>query len=138
MQARHILIRRWRVVLPHRGGKTSGEGNRGEAEYWTKAPPKQFVLKRDGKEGRLLILQLPEGPTAFIEFTVCREDSVVERAKLKEDKCRLLADDWAKKHKRHSVVLPIVLGTSGVIPKQTVASLAKLKAWGFDCKRHQA
>ena len=121
-----------------------------KAEYWTKAPPKQFVLKRDGKEGRLLwnpkvktvdkvehnhpdlILQLPEGPTAFIEFTVCRDDSVVERAKFKEDKYRLLAEDWAKKHKRHPVVLPIVVGTRGVIPKQTVASLAKLKAWGFD------
>jgi hypothetical protein len=34
-------------------------------------------------------LQLPEGPTAFIEFTVCRDDSVVERAKFKEDKYRL-------------------------------------------------
>ncbi len=39
-----------------------------------------------------LILQLPEGPTAFIEFTVCRDDSVVERAKSKEDKYRLLAE----------------------------------------------
>jgi hypothetical protein len=38
-------------------------------------------------------MQLPEGPTAFIEFTVCRDDSV---AKFKEDK---LAKDWAKKHK---------------------------------------
>jgi hypothetical protein len=36
-----------------------------------------------------LILQLPEGPTALIEFTVCRDDSVVERAKFKEDKYRL-------------------------------------------------
>ncbi len=36
-----------------------------------------------------LILQLPEEPTAFIEFNVCRDDSVVERAKFKEDKCRL-------------------------------------------------
>jgi hypothetical protein len=36
-----------------------------------------------------LILHLPEGPTAFIEFTVCRADSVVERAKVKEDKYRL-------------------------------------------------
>jgi hypothetical protein len=121
-----------------------------KVEYWTRAPPKQFVLNRDGKEGRLLwnpkvktvdkvehnhpdlILQLPEGPTAFIEFTVCRDDSVVERAKLKEDKYRLLAEDWAKKHKRHPAVLPIVIGTRGVIPKQTVASLAKLKAWGFE------
>jgi hypothetical protein len=59
-----------------------------------------------------LILQLPEGPTAFIECTVCREDMY-----------------WAKKHKRHPVVLPIVVGTRGVIPMQTVASLAKLKAY---------
>jgi hypothetical protein len=36
-----------------------------------------------------LILQLPEGPTAFIEFTVCLDDSVVDRAKFKEDKYRL-------------------------------------------------
>ncbi len=34
-------------------------------------------------------LQLPEGPTALIELTVCRDDSVVERAKFKEAKCRL-------------------------------------------------
>jgi hypothetical protein len=70
-----------------------------KAEYWTKSEPKQFVLKRDGKEGRLLwnpkvktvdkvehnhpdlILQLPDEPTGFLEFTVCRDDSVVERAK---------------------------------------------------------
>jgi hypothetical protein len=72
-----------------------------------KTPPNQFVLKRNGKEGRLLsnpkvttvekvehnhpdlILQLPERPNAFKEFTVCRDDSVVERAKFKEDKYRL-------------------------------------------------
>jgi hypothetical protein len=41
-----------------------------------------------------LILQLPEGPTAFIEFTVCRDDTVVERARFKEDK--YLEDSWAK------------------------------------------
>jgi hypothetical protein len=34
-----------------------------------------------------------EGPTAFIESTVCRDDSVVERAKLKEVKYRLLAEE---------------------------------------------
>jgi hypothetical protein len=36
---------------------TSGEGDRGEwnAEYWTKAPPKQFVLKRDGIEGTVVL-----------------------------------------------------------------------------------
>ncbi len=33
--------------------------------------------------------QLPEGPTAFIEFTVRRYDSVVERENFKEDNCRL-------------------------------------------------
>ena len=44
----------------------------------------------------------------------------------------ILAEDWAKKHKRHPVVIPIVVGTRGVIPKQTGASLAKLKAWGVD------
>ena len=60
---------------------------------------------------------------------------MVERAKFKEDKYRLLAEDWAKKHKRHLVVLPIVVGTRGAIPKQTVASLAKLKAWGFDMQK---
>ncbi len=61
--------------------------------YFTRV---KFVLKRDGEGGRLstryhldLILQLQEGPTAFIEFTVCRDDSVVERAKFKEDKHRL-------------------------------------------------
>ncbi len=58
-----------------------------------------------------LILQLPEGPTAFLEFTVCRDDSVVERAKFKQDNCRL--------------VIPIVVGTRGVFPKLTMASLAK-------------
>jgi hypothetical protein len=55
---------------------------------------------------------------------------VVERA-FKEDKNRLLAEDWAKRHKRHPVI-DIVVGTRGVIPKQTVASWAKLKAWVFD------
>jgi hypothetical protein len=40
---------------------------------------------------------------------------VVDRAKFKEDKYRILAEDWPKKHKRHPVVLPIVVGTRGVI-----------------------
>ncbi len=45
---------------------------------------------------------------------------------------RRTSTDWAKKHKRHPVVLPLVVRTRGVIPNQTVASLPKLKAWGFD------
>jgi hypothetical protein len=45
---------------------------------------------------------------------------------------RLLAEDWAKKDKRHPVVLPIVVRTRGVIPKQTLASVAKLKTWGIN------
>ncbi len=55
---------------------------------------------------------------------------MVDQPKIKEH--RLLAKDWAKKHKRYPFVLPIVLGSRGVIPEQTVALLAKLKAWGFD------
>ncbi len=82
-----------------------------------------------------LILQLPEGPAAFIKFTVCREDSVVDRAKAKEDKDGLLAEDWANKYKRHR--RPSYRGR-GVIPEQTVASQGKLKAWGFDCRRRQS
>ena len=35
-----------------------------------------------------LILQLPEADRVY-RITVCRDDSVVERAKFKEDKCRL-------------------------------------------------
>jgi hypothetical protein len=31
----------------------------------------------------------PDSAAPFIEFTVCCDDSVVDRAKLKEDKCRL-------------------------------------------------
>jgi hypothetical protein len=58
-----------------------------------------------------MILQLPEGPTAFIEFTVCRHDSVVERAKFKEDRLLVLGEE------AQPVVLPIVIGTRGVIPK---------------------
>jgi hypothetical protein len=45
---------------------------------------------------------------------------------------------YVKKHKRHPVVLPIVVWISGVIPKQRVASLAKLNAWGFDYRRQQS
>jgi hypothetical protein len=69
-------------------------------KYWTTAPPKQFVLKRETpveSEGEHCPHggtprpdpATPGGPTAFIEFTVCRDDSVVERAKFREDKCRL-------------------------------------------------
>jgi hypothetical protein len=79
-------------------------------------PSKQFYLKRDGKEGRLLwnpkvktvdkvehnhlILQLQEGPTAFIEFTVCRDESVVKRAKFKEDKYLLDEEAQATRRRR--------------------------------------
>jgi hypothetical protein len=51
------------------------------------------------------------GGTALIDFTVCRDYSVVERAKFKY---RIWAEDWAKKHKQHHVVVPIVVGTRGV------------------------
>ena len=66
-----------------------------------------------------LLLQLPEGPPASREFTVCREESVV--AKFEERKCQLGEETQSTPR-----------GPSDVIPKQTVTSLAKLKAWGFD------
>jgi hypothetical protein len=44
----------------------------------------------------------------------------------------------AKKHNGHLVVLPIVVETRGVIPKQKVASLAQFKARGFDCRRQHS
>ena len=53
-----------------------------------------------------LLLQLPEGPTLYISPCV--------------------ASWWRGRQ------LPIVVGTRIGIAKQTVASLAKLKAWGFD------
>ena len=67
-------------------------------EWWRNTLPKSFPLTRDGKEGVLLwdpqvptvnrlehnrpdlIVKLPDGQAAITEFTVCRDDSVVERA----------------------------------------------------------
>jgi hypothetical protein len=66
-----------------------------------------------------LILQVTEGPTAV---TTCRDDSVVERAKFKKDKCRLGKAVQARPRRPS-------YRTRGVLPKQTVASLAKLKAF---------
>ena len=117
-------------------------------EYWTTPLPKSFTLVRDGKRGELLwdpkvktvnkmehnhpdmILRLPDGPVAIIEFTVCRDLSVVERSKQKEERYPQLAADRALKYKTHPTVLPIVVGTRGVVPE--VKSLKTLKAWGFD------
>jgi hypothetical protein len=56
---------------------------------------------------------------------VCRDDSVVERAKFKEDKYRLGEEAQATPRRP----------SWDVVPKQTVASQAKLKAWGFDYKK---
>ncbi len=49
---------------------------------------------REGETQPLRPDPAAEGPTAFIEFTVCRGeilDKVVERAKFKEDKYRVFA-----------------------------------------------
>ncbi len=61
-------------------------------------------------------------------FAVFRDDSIEPNIR----RSRLFSRELAKKHKRHPVVIPILIATRGVIPKQTVSSLAKLKAWGFD------
>ena len=79
-----------------------------------------------------LIVKLPEGPTAIIEFTVCRDDSVVERATQKAQRYLALARDYATAHNCHPTVFPIVVGTRGDVPKQTTNSLQQLKKWGFD------
>ena len=63
---------------------------------------------------------------------MCRDISVVERAKQKEARYQQLAEDWAMKHGTHPTVLPIVVGTRGVVPERTVESLRTLKRWGFD------
>jgi hypothetical protein len=79
-----------------------------------------------------MIIQLPEGPVVILEFTVCRDDAEVERAQKKEQRYRQLAEDWAKKHQVFPIVLPIVVGTRGLVPQRTLDSLATLKRWGFD------
>ena len=119
-------------------------------EYWTTPLPKTFPLARDGKEGTLLwdprvrtvdkiehnhpdlIIRLPEGPVAIVEIAVCNDFCVVERALQKEQRYRQLAEDYAKKHRVYPTVLPIVVGTRGVVPKRTMKSLDTLKRWGFD------
>ena len=69
---------------------------------------------------------------AIIEFTVCRDLSVVERAAQKEEKYQRLAEDMAKQNKPHPTVIPIVVGTRGVVPNRTVAALKTLSKCGFD------
>ena len=119
-------------------------------EYWTKPLPKTFPLTRDGKEGVLqwdpqvrtvnkmehnrpdMIIKLPEGQVVMLEFSVCRDGSVVERALQKEQRYRELAEDFAQSHKVNPTVLPTVVGTRGVVPKRTMDSLDALKRWGFD------
>ena len=91
-----------------------------EGVKW-RAPPKQFVLKRDRNVARLLW-------NPKVNTTVWRTLHTWWSGR----NSRRTSTDWAKKHKRHPVVLPTVVGTRGVIPNQTVASLAKLKAGGFD------
>ena len=54
------------------------------------------------------------------------------RSKQKEERYQQLAADWALKYKAPPTVLPIVVGTRGVVPERTVKSLKTLKAWGFD------
>ena len=79
-----------------------------------------------------MIVKLPEGPTAFIEITVCRDDSVVERAIQKEQRYLALARDYAMANHCHPSIFAIAIGTRGVVPKQTVNALQKLQKWGFD------
>jgi hypothetical protein len=120
-------------------------------EWWTTPLAKSFPLTREGKQGELLwdpkvktvnklehnhpdiVVKMPEGQVLILEFAVCRDDMVVERATEKERRYQLLARDWQQKHGgAHPTVLPIVIGTRGVVPKATVQALQKLKKWGFD------
>ena len=77
---------------------------------------------------------MPEGQTLFIEPTVCRADNVVERAQQKESRYQELANDWRVRHKVQPTVVPIVVGTRGVVPNRTIKALETLKNWGFDIK----
>ena len=156
MQTREVLVKPGDAG-PHSVGRfstalsfTSCHSQDQPARQVAKVLRKSFTLTRDGKEGELLwdpkvrttkkmehnhpdmILKLPEGQVVIIEFTVCRDLSVVERATQKETRYQQLAEDWAKKHGKHPTVLPIVVGTRGVVPERTVKALQTLSKWGFD------
>jgi hypothetical protein len=76
------------------------------------------------KSGFRKALSKKSFPSFFLNTSECRDDSVVERAKFKEYKYRLGEATPRRPSYRR-----------GVIPKQTVDSLAKLKAWSFDYKK---
>ncbi len=64
----------------------------------------------------------------ILEFTVCRDAVVMERAQQKEQRYRQLAEDRAKKHQVFPTVLPIV-----VAPERLYLSgfIGDIKAVGF-------
>jgi hypothetical protein len=97
------------------------------------------VLKVDRLEHNRpdLIVKLPEGNTAIIQFTVCRDDSAVDEATQKAQRPGTTHGPTNCGPQLPSIGFPdnrdpIVVGTRGVIPKQTVDSLQRLKKWGFD------
>ena len=96
----------------------------------TEGDPKVRTAEKMEHNHPDMSIQLPEGPVVILEFTVCRDAVVVERAQQKEQRYRQLAEDWAKKHQVFPTVSSIV-GTRGV-PQRTLDSLATLKRWGFD------
>ncbi len=69
--------------------------------------------------------ETPEGDDRVYRVRRMSRRFVVERAKIKEDKCRL-GKEAQRKPRRPSH------SGRGVIPKRTVGSPAKLKAWGLD------
>jgi hypothetical protein len=78
-----------------------------------------------------LFVRLPNGRDLIIEVTVCKDDVVADRSEKKAQKYFELRDDIARQSKRHVQVLPIAIGATGVISKQTVDAVRSLNRYGI-------
>ena len=79
-----------------------------------------------------LHLKLPTGKHLLIEVTVCRDDLVADRTEKKAQKYMELRDNVAAQWGKHVQVLPIAIGVTGVISKQTLHSVRVLNRCGIN------
>ena len=78
-----------------------------------------------------LYLSLPNGKRVIIEVTVCNDDRACLRADEKLSKYLPLREQIGKQERNIPHVLPIAIGTTGVVSKVTENAVKKLNDWGI-------
>ena len=78
-----------------------------------------------------LLLCLEDGTRVIIEVTVCKDEYVVERSELKEQKYLELRADLARRYQSKVINIAIAIGITGVVSIKTREAVQKLNRYGI-------